>query len=404
VSYVVLHCVRVLIEILKLGRAYETLNDTSKRREYDRKYPFIKRGGSCPQATSTPRPPASSTSQSEALSEAAQIAKLRKSKHEREARWSIKKNAFQSSIFELQRDVRKLEQDIEDFNSILRAEVAAEAKKNSWGAWLLSPIYKRAEDTEDVKARKDRERQERRIGKDMKERWLDVKRAGLEKEEILLRKEKEEADAAILSDDRKIQVIENRIRTREAEEKAEREMIEQERMARIRKQEQEQREKREREAAESLMKRQQEALQAFIEQQAKQRVAEMKRQAELQAARQKRQEDDARRRQKISDALKRDREQHGYFDYTEGGLYSFPTSNCSHDGWWPKVQGRTACPRCSEVWTYLLECPGCELQACPRCQSTIRPRLPRGAATLNRRSRPRVRSPSPEPYYNYDWD
>jgi hypothetical protein len=278
VSYFVSYCVRVLTEILKLGRAYETLNDTSKRREYDCKYPFITRGGSCPQATSPPCPPASSTSQSEALSEAAQIATLRKSKHGREARWSIKKNAFQSSIFELQRDVRRLEQDIEDFNSILRAEAAAEAKKNSWGAWLLSPIYKRAEDTEDVKALKDRERQERRIGKDMKERRLDIKKADLEKEEILLRKAKEEADAAILTDDRKIQVIQNRIRTREAREKAQREMVEQERMARMRKQEQEQRKEREREAAEALIKRQQEALQAFREQHAKQRIAEMKRQ------------------------------------------------------------------------------------------------------------------------------
>lgn len=46
---------------------------------------------------------------------------------------------------------------------------------------MLSPIYKKAEDSEEEKARKDRERQERRIEKDMKERRLGLKKADLKK-------------------------------------------------------------------------------------------------------------------------------------------------------------------------------------------------------------------------------
>lgn len=92
-----------------------------------------------------------------------------------------KKNAFESLIFELQRDIHRLEQAIDDLNSIVAAEAAEVANKNSWGTWLLLPIYKKAEDSEEEKARKDRKKQERRIEKDMKERRLALKKGDLEK-------------------------------------------------------------------------------------------------------------------------------------------------------------------------------------------------------------------------------
>ncbi|XMA10407.1 hypothetical protein WAI453_003198 [Rhynchosporium graminicola] len=141
----------------RLGRAYETLKDESQRRNYDLIYPSITRTRPSPQATQTSRPPAS-TSQSVALSEAAQIAALRKAKQERGARWLTRRNFIDSSIFELQRDIRRLQQDIKSLDEIVASEIAEEAQKNSWGAWLLSPIYKRAEDSEEEKARKDRKR------------------------------------------------------------------------------------------------------------------------------------------------------------------------------------------------------------------------------------------------------
>ena len=240
---------------MKLGRAYNTLKDESKRRAYDFIYPSITRSRPSPQTTQTPRPPPASTPRTDALSEAAQIAALQKSKQERSARWWTKKNAFDSSIFELQRDIRRLEQEIKNLDSIVAAEAAEEAQKNSWGNWLLSPIYKKAEDSEEEKARKDRERQERKIEKDMKERRLGLKKADLKKEESLLRKAKEVVDAADLVENEKIRVIQDRIRARETWARQERERVERERIARSWKQQQEQREKREREAAEALRKR-----------------------------------------------------------------------------------------------------------------------------------------------------
>ncbi|KAL8861140.1 MAG: hypothetical protein Q9178_002356 [Gyalolechia marmorata] len=367
-----------------LGRAYETLKDESKRQAYDLLYPSLARRRPYPQTTQTPRPPPASTPQAEALNEAAQIAALQKSKQERGARFRIIKNAFDSSIFELQRGIRQLEQQIKNIDSIFDAEAAVEAQKNSWTTWLLSPIYKEVEESEEEKARKDRERQERRIEKDMKERRLLLRKADLNIEEDRSRKAKEEIDAADLGDERKIRVIQTRIRAREIQERQEREKAEREKEAKIWKQQQEQREQRE--------KREREAAEALRRQQAEKRAAEEKRQKE-----------ETRKWEKIiNDKTRRYKEQYTSPNLPEGSTRQAYVSTCRHDGWWSKVQGLTACPKCDEVWTYLLQCPGCIMKACPRCQAAIRPRTwtSRYAPRTKRSAPSHVRTPSPE--FSYD--
>ncbi|KAI8953726.1 DnaJ domain-containing protein [Xylaria longipes] len=285
-----------------LGKAYETLKDESKRRAYDLLYPSIRRCHTSPQ---TSRPPPASGPQSEISSEAIQITKLVKSKQDRRARWWTQKNIFESSIFEIQREIRRLEQEIENLKSIATAETAEEAWKKSWSGWLLSPIYRQTQVSEEEKARKERQKQERRIEKDMKERRLYSKKADLKKQETLLANGKAEVDSADNVDNWNIRSLQ----------------------AKIRKREQEEREKWQREAAEKEARER-----AHREEAARVRKRE-------QAEREKRQ-----------------------------------PGACVHDGWWPKIQGRTKCPVCSDTWNYLLECPGCKIKACPKCQATIRPR------------------------------
>ncbi|KAL8863857.1 MAG: hypothetical protein Q9198_010284, partial [Flavoplaca austrocitrina] len=295
-----------------LGRAYETLKDQSKRQAYDLIYPSLTRR---PPSQPQPRPPPASTPQPEAPNEAAQIAALQKSKQERGARWRIKKNAFDSSIFELQRGIRRLEKEIKNLDIIFDAEAAIEAQKNSWTTWLLSSITKKAEETEEEKERKDRGRQERRVEKDMKERRLVLKQADLQREENLSRKAKGEIDTANLRDDEKIRVIQIRIWAREARERQERENAEREREAKIRKQQQEQREKREREAAEAMRKQQ----------------------AENRAAEQKRQKEETRKWQKFfNDRTGKHWEQHTHSDLPKSSTGQAYTTTCRHVGWWSK--------------------------------------------------------------------
>jgi len=341
------------------------LKDESKRRAYDLNY--------CPSPQTTPnhRSPPASTSQSEALRETAQIAALEKSKQERGARWWPRQSAFDCSIFVLRRDIQRLEKQIKGLDSIIAAEAAIEAQKNSWGAWLLSPIYKKAEESEEEKALRDRGRQERRIEKDMKERRLRLKKMDLMKEESLLRQSQAEVNAADLVDDGNIRVIHDRISARKARERQESERVENERMARIREQQQKERAKRDREAAEMWRKKREEE----------------------RAVEQKQQEEQARNLQKIiDDNFRRYREQYaqsnlsGSFSTAEGSNRQAPTSTCRHNGWWSKVQGRTACPDCYETWNYLLQCPNCSRKACPRCQGAIRRGIPLNTARTNQRA------------------
>ncbi len=232
----------------------------------------------------------------------------------------------------------------------------------------------------------------------MKERRLLLRKADLKREEDRSRKAKEEIDAADLGDEGKIRGIQARIRAREYQKMQEREEAEREKEAKIRKQRQENREKWEREAAEALRKRQ-----------AEKRAAEQKRQEEetrkwqeKRAAEQKRREEETRKWQKnINDKSRKYREQYTHPNLPEGSTRQAYTSTCRHDGWWSKVQGLTACPKCDEVWTYLLQCPGCIIKACPRCQAAVRPRISRNTARTNRSGPSHVRTPSPD--FNYDF-
>jgi hypothetical protein len=268
-------------------------------------------------------------------------------------------------IFGLQRDIRGLEQEIKNLDSIVAAEAAEEAQKNSWGAWLLSPIYKKAEDSEEEKAGKDRERQERRIEKYMKEGRPKLKKADLKREESLLRKTKEEAEAADRVDNRKIRVIQDRILARETREKQEMERIEKERVARIEKQQLEQWEKLVQEVAEALIKKR-----------AEERAAGQTQHAHLNRPER--------------------------FFTAEASTRHASTLTCRHDGWWPEVQGRTTCPECYGSWTYLLQCPDCKMKACPKCRRAIRRRILHNTETMNQRASQTMRTPSPWFFYDYD--
>lgn len=151
----------------KLLRAYETLKDEGERRKYYLVYPSLKgRNASDPYArerntTSVPNPTEDET---------VQIPALRLSIQERAVRWRTSKMVFDTSVFKAERIIEQLKTDVEVLVTIAAAEAAEEAQRNRWTTSILSPIYKRAENSEEVKAQKDRARQERRIERDMKER------------------------------------------------------------------------------------------------------------------------------------------------------------------------------------------------------------------------------------------
>lgn len=368
-----------------LGKAYETLKDESKRRAYDLLYPTIKRGHASP---ATPRAPPAPNPQPQPApsSEALQISKLEKSKQERRARWWTQKSIFESAISKLQGEVRGLEEKIKSLEKAAADEAVEEAWKKSWSAWVLSPIYKQAQLNEEEKATKERKKQERRIEKDLKERRLLLKKAELEKQEKLLKNSQGEIDSADRADDYTIRTLQAKIRAREAAEREERLKQQREAAAARKRQEEQEEAKRRKREYEEWEKRQREATEAWEKRQREATEERDRRYREAVEAREKRQREVAEelRKRRAADtaaaaaARKRQEEQQGRASWTDfrddDGKGFSAAGACVHDGWWPKVQGRTKCPECHDTWNYLLECPECKMKACPKCQSTIRPR------------------------------
>jgi DnaJ-class molecular chaperone len=113
--------------MLKLGRAYETLKDEDKRRAYDLIYPQITktRSTSSQQTRPKPGPVPSTTKSKEEQDEAkdvAALAAISKSRQERASRWANTHKFYDDAIFELNREVRQLQNAIRKLDSIGKAE------------------------------------------------------------------------------------------------------------------------------------------------------------------------------------------------------------------------------------------------------------------------------------------
>ncbi|PMD28574.1 DnaJ-domain-containing protein [Hyaloscypha hepaticicola] len=379
-----------------LGRAYETLKDENQRRSYDRLYLQIKsKATSQPRASTAPQTNQKREEEIDISQETAGIAALDKSKAERAARWSTSRKVYDDQIFELKREVRKLQAAIREIEDKVKKEKEEEAAKNSWGRWLLSPLNGKPVETEEEKERKARERIGRMHSIRIHEAKLGNKEEELGRwEKILLDGEREFA-----SENMKYQknrcVFEERIRVkkervqqekdriqrereraeREARERAQKERLEKERVEREARakafreeQEKQYREWQERAAAEEAarLKRQEEINQARLVEVEKRRNEQKRRMERLARANQAHQEDPARsfgRADTSSSAYPA----HGFASSTAG-------SKCIHEGWWNKVEGRNICERCGVArYRYLLQCPGCSYRACPSCQKVLRP-------------------------------
>lgn len=358
-----------------------------------------------PQSTSNPQykpEPRASASASSQLTDEAQIAALQKAKRERAARWSTKRNAFVSIIARLQKDIQSLKQSIELLKKNDAMEDAEEARKNGWGAWLLSPLIKREVVSEDEKERKDRSRQERKIEMNLKERRIEAKSAELDKEKDLLRAAQRKVELEDQIDDGKLRMIEDKMKAKEQRQADERARIYRERMAEARKAEQKERD---RKAAEELRKREEEMMRYKAERQAA--LEKLRREeAEQRAAAQKRREEQERQWKNAFDDRNEWNNHYNLSGHDDDFFAARETLHepldCRHGGWWSKIQGRDNCPRCSESWTYLLQCPtrGCRMKACPKCQADIRPI--RGRPLSPKPFGYRGKSRNPEPYACYD--
>lgn len=424
---------------LKLVAAYETVKDESKRRAYDLTYPRIRTTkGPTSQTPQTPHPtPSSGKTERDDIKEAtAAIAAILKAKRERLTTWSKIQKVYDDAIFELKRDIRKLQASIKELENAEKAEQVEEAAAKSWSTWVLSPVYGRAIKTDEEREERARERLQRLHSKGFKERDLGKKESQLREQESLLRMKRQEFDDANRKDDDAKAVIEERVRAeiqkekdrvaREEAQKLWEEQVKRRQAADKAAKERAEKEKKERDAMdkawrEQIEKQQNEARRAASERTARQEKARLEReeadriwkeryekqQKEAEKAREnaeKREKEGGQQRRKQHEEkatgmnrveeLQRELAEEirklqrsarasttatwsqfseADFGSTSSATTGIAQSTCRHDGWWPKAEGRRACPTCLTTWNYLLECPSCKLKACPACQQNFRP-------------------------------
>lgn len=367
----------------------------------------------------------------------ASIAAILKAKRERLATWSKIQKVHDDAIFEFKRDIRKLQISIREFENAEKAAQAEEAAAKSWSTWVLSPVYGRQLKTEEEREERARERLQRMHSKGFKERDLGKKESQLREQEILLKMKRQEFDDANRRDDEAKAAIEERVRAeiqkekdRVAREEAQKlwdEHIKRRQEADRAAKERAEKEKKERDAMdkawrEQIDKQQNEARRAASDRAVRQEKARLERDEvdrvwreqyqkqqkeaakiarenaenqEREAAEQKRRQQEEKtasmnrveelQRELAEEIRKLQRNARtsttanwSHFSETDVGSTSSAAtgvaqSSCRHDGWWPKAEGRRACPTCLTTWNYLLECPACKLKACPACQQNFRP-------------------------------
>ncbi|KAH4004698.1 hypothetical protein HBI13_023520 [Parastagonospora nodorum] len=229
-----------------LGRAYETLKDEAKRRAYDILYPAVRNQYASTESRREAQPSAASSSQTQELSEAAQVAVLNKSNQERTELLQTKKRELDATIAGIVIQFREAEEDI---NAAIRSdELTIRVIKNN------------------IRAREFRMRQEKaRVEREQRAEFLRWQQAEQERRDREAMKAWEKDQAAIR--------VARKQKDRAWQASLEKQRVEQEMRARILREQQEEQQRRSRQAADARL------------------VAEYQRQAVAHVAQRQRQED-----------------------------------------------------------------------------------------------------------------
>jgi hypothetical protein len=376
-----------------------TLADEEQRRRYDHLYHSSARLRPQPSGSAAPQGPASPSkpAQDKYQEEAAQIAALRKLKVARDAAWAIDRRPVDSTVHELRCAILQLQLELHHSTGLAAADAAANARKNSWRAWLFSPFRKRVhKDEAAVIAREARERQEIKIVFDRKKRTLVKQQDTLRVNEALL--EGREDEVKTLNDDteKTIRAIQERMmvteeREREAREsfarerrkkEAERARADAERQAKLRRRQREHEERTAKATKEATRKRKDadeivrleklrcQQRKIFQEQGSTDedmRHALSSLDGELECAR-RRYAASMTYHSSVPDPFATP----GLTIQSSRSKASTTKSVCSHNqAWRYKFQARENCPECGDEWAYTIECSGCGKEACARCRAPV---------------------------------
>ena len=350
---------------LKLQNAYDTMSDPAKRRSYDTIWTGIRDRLRAKKESDRREADAAEAEKKRATEDKAKKQKEDDAQQERLRRLNVTKSRYDSDIFEVSRVVKKLTADLKRLQDQDDEDSRKERERNSWWAYMTSPIYGKVDETEEQKQARESARLHRLASKSIKGSELRDKEAKLKRlqsalqdvnSQIAVEKQKAEYAASAQVRERKARM------EQEARDRAQQEM--RERLAKARKENAERaaKEAREAQAAREAREAQEREWKATMAAAAERRSREAeKRRRAIRAA------EEAARKAKEAQAeeSKPAPSFSGFFDSTD--------SACQHRKFWAKVEGRHLCSNCLVVQRrFAYKCPGCKKIACASCRQTLR--------------------------------
>ncbi|KJX94836.1 hypothetical protein TI39_contig4155g00008 [Zymoseptoria brevis] len=226
-------------EFQRLGQAYETLKDATKRRAYDLSHPLFTPGvsfswtwnptstaftgtfnftTSSTYGTSTApqqkpyHPPSAPRRGSDLSHDKAKIASIRKARNARNMNWHKSWRGFQDRIVQHKSDIQILKQQIKNLEAKRDAAEPLQAGEGFLERLEISSDSRRQEGIEKGKLEKKRTMQEKRLEQVIKEERLQVKQAELVREEEECKKKEQEFRDAEAADEIAIAALRERVK------------------------------------------------------------------------------------------------------------------------------------------------------------------------------------------------
>jgi len=334
--------------------AYQTISDPAKRKVYDIQWVRIKHR--------------QRTQQEANKCEAEE--RLNKEKEQRASQERLRqleqlRSSHDSSIFEINRVIRRLTADIKRLQDQDNEESRERRERDSWWAYFTSPIYGKAEETKEQKQQRETERLQRLASKRIRGNELRQKEARLQS----LKSELQDVNSKITAEKKR---HEDDVRAQAAKRQ---EQLRKEQEARRQFEGQQERERQAAwEAAQAELRREQAARAAKA---AREIQEAWEAQEQLRKARAAREADAARRTNRSKPATA-----------SNSSYLAFASdkSTCRHDAFWPKLQGSHLCSNCHTIQRrFAFQCPGCRMIACASCRKSLRGERPRNDNKSGRR-------------------
>ena len=345
----------------KLSRAYETLCDAQARRTYDAQWVHIRHYQSTQREEERRQSEKAAAERKKAAEETLNSQAQQRKLQERLQPLEKQRSQHEGSIFETNRVIRRLAAELKRVRDLDEEELRKQNERNSWWTYFTSPVYGKAQESEEEKQKRETERLQRLATKSIKGYELQQMEAKLKIFESALKDTAQKIAAERTKYDIELQAQRAR-----KEEQARKEAD-----AKRRAHEQAQRDRQAEIAAEQARlwreKAREEALRAAKEareaEEARERMrvareAELKQRQELMRAAREvaTREAQVRAAQRTKEARRRAQ-----------------PSTCQHKAFWPKIDGRHVCGSCHKKQNlFAFQCPGCKIIACAPCRQDAR--------------------------------